>query len=653
MAAVYITVPNNTPSTIDAFETRGLKTHAPCQAENSGIIVVSEQLRPLKYDAFIANIHLYAAASLFGRHSVTLDPYMNLFQHIAAEPPVAMPQATFFFKGTTEGDKDRLRSYGLGESTQSKGGVFTGRPTYTQLKQIISETDDMDVRTPAGQISGAGALAFHYAWKAIRVFCTLSEDTRAGRYAGMQFIVSSGTEFDKESPNAEKRKIESMNLMTGGHGNKVPRVEKGGNCAEGSKILAGGLVPVIVPMSRGVSFDSPFDGYDTIPKVRSGYVFPFFPEMLEGSKDSAASVFFRVFGKCYGNTAETTAAVTVALRRGFRNLAFTTAGKEIQHIFFGILAAVETGARFNILLSNGIYKGFTLISNSIRVMLRNTYLPLPSPEEFTRAVKDLDSHRRAIVALFEILGQFKGVDDAIATDYSVEEIVKYTPRRIAREIFARDISEADPEVIKKIESCINDMTFSQKYYDITPENISKLVDVLIRGGIGWPEDAPFYLRDKVAMSLSPFVRALAVFGPRAPSLVGGAVQKMIGPQGKPDQNLLINATTGKRNLPYIPVYTRSILAAASDWANVKNSRRISFRQARKGKKEMTFGQDLSIGGDAMLPLYAKLQVFCRSANEEAPEVDPREGKGKRKATDMEVDEVKQKKAKRSDFLASL
>jgi len=379
------------------------------------------------------------------------------------------------------------------------------------------------------------------------------------------------------------------------------------------------------------------------PKM-AGLVFPYFQGLLTPDKESVLATFTRYFTRCLGDTAKKAADLLVSLRDGFRNISMSQGGLILQHVYFGLQIAATTGSRFTIIAEGSRYLGFVVESPDIIVFQQATIHTPLSRVELSKEIRELSVHDRSLGKLATLLSDMFDVNSEIKTPVLKEALG--SSRAVAMAIYQKDFSSLE-QMKKDVAACLDLLTFGDTYWTITGENMVRLMNAIASGRWEFP-NAPFYLGGDVPFTTDPILRALAVFGPQAPSIYHGDTIRSIPLEGKSDRNLEVNATSGKRDLRYIPVFSRAIKTAAGEWATVVSRSSIKYYAPRKGKNEFANQKPTCclIEGDQFTPFYNQLKRYLTSVHGARTEED---AATKKRKADAEIEAGVRKKKVRVEI----
>lgn len=172
-----------------------------------------------------------------------------------------------------------------------------------------------------------------------------------------------------------------------------------------------------------------------------GFVFPYFPEMLTADPDSPFQHFLSLFSHCISNNAEEAAGSLEVIRRGFRFLASSHAGRVIQHIYFGIKLCIEMGGKLSLISDGAVYAGFSIEGKSLVLLEKNRIRNSFAKEDVERALEQLSQHDGAVKAIYTAvlaLGRSDGAEENITLDEC-----KRFPRKLRQLIQARRAVEIE------------------------------------------------------------------------------------------------------------------------------------------------------------------------------------------------------------------
>jgi hypothetical protein len=611
--SIYLTKNVQFASKVEAFERRGLAGQVSVKAAESGVLSIEPQSLAsiLRYN----NIHEELPARLDGQHrQYRKVPKLTNVLSRMGDPAFEAP--TLIVEMKTGGEA--LNSLGMYEAATGKMGLYAGKPNLEQIRQICSMNLDMYSTVPAGNVNISGYLAYIMAWRGIRALFAMG----GGESATDKMIC-----HVNETGGRRVQGVASTNAVVDEKGALVKEGSAGK--PPGGNILLEEFTPITsnVVAVPGLRVLNPLTAGD----LDDGHVFPFFREMLDGDPDTTFNIFITYFKSCIANSVQEMGEALVLYRRGFRYLASTTAGKIVQHIYFGLKLAIECSGTFSIISDGAEYAGF-IIETENPILVKNRVVAPLGNDEIHIELSKLNSHANAIKKIFAVLIEI-GRNDGEEEDIT-EESLMTNPRLLRDMILARpgDIIQGIREVIN---NHVADLKYNQNYWPITQEN---LVAFLSKMNSRAPiNEEPMYVHiDVLTGRSSNILSYLSVFGAQAPSIYHGDTTKVISPLLDEDPNLAM--ANGKRAVPHIPYTTKGLIAAANDWASVMRSKTFKYKAPRPRKGGQIAGFSAVKGRDGIIsnPHFDSFYTLLRTwVHGEAVAVADRKGK-KREADAMDT-----------------
>lgn len=619
-ATVYITEISSKSGTITAFEERNLKGQEPTTVASCGMIVFPSVPVDTPFLRKINNIQTTFKAAIQTRAIVGTTSMSNVAKLITTFP-VVPPTIMVDVRDIADDNQDMFKSLGLREEVALDfpgQWLLSSNMTQDQLRALWKT--GVNIRGPAlaGNTNPAGLLAFYYSWKVIAMF-TIAIGMRENESAEYFF-----TTMDKSETFKGVNKLPAdvltkrRELLMKAADSKTDMVDVGNIWSEGD------FEEVYMPMtSRATASRYWMESDDNFG--RKGFVFPFFNEMLRGDKDFVAGVFFRYFSKCIADTPEELAGLAPILRKGFVALQHTNQGKAIQHIFFGIQSCIETGGKFAPIIEAKQYRGFVLLGEEARLLWRGEVKEPGTIAEVRASLDEMRYHENAvkkIVDLLEGMDKDKGIVNAVDREKAL-----ISSRYLANEIHKRKVPSVE-ERMKELGVLLPRLQYGQEFWSVDNESVKKLVVCLMTGQID--EKEPFYMGGDYCTSDNQYIRILSVFGPKAPTLSVSTGDKTftIANTEAVDPNL--TEKEGKRAVPFLPIYLRSLEGAADSWDQLKRMKRVRIYGAKqKGRgKFADRSKDVGhIAGKDFDLVYTNLRQWCHSAG------------SKRKVGESSVEEV--------------
>jgi len=464
--------------------------------------------------------------------------------------------------------------------------------------------------TPVGNVNLSGYVAFHYAWQCVGIFQRII-GLRVKNAAKQWKYVSDGKEFGKMEDKTAgmgydqtDRDIEFVEVNEGDMGT--------------SELFEGGqLKGVIEPVGclGSYDFDHFTSGLDYTPTT-GGHLFPYFKGLVLASSDFVTSVMFRHFQRCLVSSEEAAAQLFPFLRIGLRSLHRTEEGKQLQHIFFGIQTAIETGGGLAILVENGMYHGFVLLGKDITIIDHGKVKDALSVEDLTKEIHDLDVHR---ITCHEIK---KRVDDVAVTSGEkivVDLIRLQSSSRYCNQVMVDVVQRTDDGLNRlNLANLVRKLRYSNKYWSVTEENLEIVLQAMTTGI--WPQPmAPYCLDGDLWKSTNNLIQCLSVFGPTAPSIINGDFKFHISKPGQNDPNLTV--VDKKRKLQVIPLYMKSVSKAAMDWNIVRTKKFLSMNGPKKGAPKNSFtdrSKAAAFVADKFDSVYGHIRTFAYAFDVQEP-----------------------------------
>jgi len=577
---------------VEAFEDRGLSGQVACRAVEAGVLPITsnsiaERLRLSRIQEEIA-IRKNGVPQPLQWYPSPLPALKDTSFGTKYEAPLLI---VVMKKGGEE-----LNNYGMYEASTGKMGEYAGKPSIEQLQIIASmKSDNFFDTVPAGNCNVGGYIAYMWAWRAIHAFFGVG----GGAATGVMKVQISQEAGKACAPRAEV----------------VVQDDKGMAVVQQEAYSGGGLVSDqdirYVLSASGLVRRTP-KVYNVTDAGRQGLLFPYFRGMLDSDPDGTFHIFQQHFGYAIAEDIEGTGDLLSLLRRGFRYLSNTEAGKILQHIFFGIDMAIRMGRELSFVEDGAIYAGFFLEGDML-ILHRQVVISSRSAAQNKLELQKLNTHTGAVEKIHELL---KGVarEDGSIEEVEVEALLN-NPRMIRAMVQARRPQDIEP-IRAELQKHIEALKFVQHYWDITADNLAKFLDYMVRGVS--MIDEPMYVHMEVLSNRSSkILEYLSVFGGQEPSIYYGDTIRMIGKDGK-DPNLAMVGT--RRAVPHVPFIIKGIIAAGMDWASVSRQRAFKYA-AFKGKSDQVKGfsdgkkRSGVVDGQAFNTFYSRLQIWVYSTVE--------------------------------------
>jgi hypothetical protein len=595
---IYIVDASNQESRISSFEEHGLSGCSPSTVPDCGIHIISGSPIPNSVATILAHIHDYAEATVTGSGFSEYTAQRNALRHYESVP---VPQPVMMMNVKGFNDHEEFKRMGFQEETNLNfpgDFMITQHISYPDLKKIWSHGPDPFGTSLAGNVNPAGLFAFFMSWKAIGMYCHVL----GGRFeqAPEQFYTVGATIDGREF-------AEGVVPMISMPSKNVPLKVSASNpdAVMGPTKVMAGIKPVIAPV-RSVNTEKVFvSGIDFKPTT-SGVLFPYFHDMLLPDGDYAAGVFLRYFINSIGDSKEAVFALAPIIRKGFKSLKASKAGREIQHIMFGIQSSIDVGAPIRIIVDKRVYRGFVLLGDGFGVTQRGQTITPTVRGILGEEISQLDSHGKAIARLTVIVASL-GMKIGGRLMMWDEDRAKRSSRYLANELHKRSTKGTEYE--EEINNLVASLRFGDVYWTIDEGNTIKIFDCIIAGSID--EDQPFYLGGGMWNSDDSFARILSVFGDRAPTFsirTGGKTMSIARP-GETDPNL----EGTPRKLPYLPIYKTGLLDAAKMWESIARTHSFRYVPSKAKGPGKLFDRKADVGhiaGEKFVIVYEKLRAFA-------------------------------------------
>lgn len=268
-------------------------------------------------------------------------------------------------------------------------------------------------------------------------------------------------------------------------------------------------IPKAKPSEQPPHLYGPYTSVPTLP----GLLFPYFPEMVENDYNYVSAVVKEYFLESLGDTRDEILSVYKDFKASMGSVAATESGRILQHLFLGVSLAIRAQARMYPILDGRRYLGFTLHGWYFTVSI-DGYKHRPMfNEELVKQVRTVDEHAVAIASILQRLASLKLIDGKKKPTktflQNAKPEVSSNPRKLAE--FIRKFDLEDSEEIEEIEKLATRLSFPQRYWTFTVENILRAVDFLIAGSFP-PVDTPMFPRGGTLTSATPTISIFALFG---------------------------------------------------------------------------------------------------------------------------------------------
>lgn len=612
-------------ATATAFTERGLSGRSATRVNEAPIHVFPKSPVASSLLIMVNLLHEYASAT--GNATTMKADMKNLFRPLVPAP-VAPPTCIVSIEGM--GEAAELKDLGFEDDTSIRMGgkwMIGHGITPQKLGALWKTGADLKGAALSGNVNPCGLLAFYYAWMGVGIYAR-GCGGRVEEHAEVSFVLK---ERDPKDIGTVDDGVEEI----GGTRRQNLDHYVGGKKTMGTEKIAttSDLTPVIVRVDTPHDKNA-FTWNITDAIAGEGFLFEYFEGMLLGGGSFVADVFLRYFSRCISDTYDGLAGIVPNLRRGFTSLSSSEQGRQLQHIYFGISASIETGSKLRILLDRGVYRGFVLQGDNALVLIDGVVRKPMDEAALQEAIRMLDVHSRNVEKIVELCGMvvIKGSNTKTIPDV---DRMKNSSRYFAEEVYRRVWSEEQKTLI---DTYVKDLRFGSTYWEPTKENVIKVFEHIQSGTIDISE--PFYCGDELIWSDDKIRRILTVFGPQAPvlSVRSGTISFTMASPGAEDPNLRTDAE-GKRPLPYLPIYLRNVSDAADMWDTIRRTHAFKMIPARRKGAGKVFDRKKDvghIGGDEFVDFYSRLKAwsYARSGKRRAesrPDDEP--DRAKKAATD--------------------
>lgn len=362
-----------------------------------------------------------------------------------------------------------------------------------------------------------------------------------------------------------------------------------------------------------------------------GYIFPYFREMLTADPDTPFQQFLKLYHHCISTDAEEMASSMELLRRGFRFLASTAAGKVVQHIYFGMQLCIEMGGFMYLIKDGAEYTGFAIEGKGLSLLAKNKVRNSYDEDDILSALSLLSTHGTAVKRIFDAviaISRFDGNMEEITVDEC-----KKNPRLLRALIQARGAKDIE-EIREILNEYIGQLRYQQTYWDTTPKNILRFLQAMSQNVS--MKDEPMYVHiDVLTNRSSEILEYLSVFGAQAPSFYYGNTVKQLMNTGEEDPNLRL--IDGKRAVPHLPYVKKGLIQSAMDWATIRRSHAIKFQGPKKQGQNAGYSDSRSRDGVIANPEFEDFYPLLRLWSYSRSNDGGGKSKGKKRATDGDDD----------------
>lgn len=440
--------------------------------------------------------------------------------------PIIFPPLTVRFQNALSNEEtENLKAHGAGIIASKKaadiGYTFAGDQVDFDLLNLLYKHNKKVLRTNPTPVGSVNIKAYQELFRAIGIVTMFLKTQTYPAFVGQ---VADNDESGGAWDNIEgfvqaKRK---GNFGDRGHNKKARVDEAQGDEMEedpdnadlmGIESLQLGSNESSIPKARpSRQPDNIFGDYTKVPTL-PGLIFPYFPEMLESDYNYVTGVVKEYFLECLGETREEILSNYKDFKGAMGSIASTETGKVLQHIFCGISLAIRAQARLFPIVEGRRYLGFTIHGWYFTVSI-DGYRHRPMEyATLVDHVRQVDEHAVALAEIFRMLSKLKLTDTNKAMGKTVLQALRSdvanNPRKLAEVI--RRFRIDDHTIAEEIEKCCSRLSYPQRFWPYTVENILRAVDFLVADSFP-PVDTPMFPRGGTITSRSPAIAIFALFG---------------------------------------------------------------------------------------------------------------------------------------------
>jgi len=163
--SIYLTSQVSYATKVEAFNQRGLSNQVAVRACESGVYPITRSSWEVR--TRYASLHDELSSRLNGKPQAYSNPpnYVNClprFDRFHFEAPTLIVEM--------KSGGEVLHAYGMYETGTAKMGLYAGKPTSEQVKNIMSLGLEIYSSVPAGNVNLAGYCAYIQAWRGINAF---------------------------------------------------------------------------------------------------------------------------------------------------------------------------------------------------------------------------------------------------------------------------------------------------------------------------------------------------------------------------------------------------------------------------------------------------------------------------------------------------
>lgn len=163
--SIYLTTQVSYATKVEAFNLRGLQNQVSVRACDSGVYAISRSSSVTRLRFATLHDELPARLKKKTTNYTPIPVYTNVlakFDRMHFEVPTLVVEM--------KSGGEILHAFGMFETGTSKMGLYAGKPTSEQIRQIMALGLDIYSSVPAGNVNLAGYCAFIQAWRGINAF---------------------------------------------------------------------------------------------------------------------------------------------------------------------------------------------------------------------------------------------------------------------------------------------------------------------------------------------------------------------------------------------------------------------------------------------------------------------------------------------------
>lgn len=244
-----------------------------------------------------------------------------------------------------------------------------------------------------------------------------------------------------------------------------------------------------------------------------GLLFPYFPDMMDSDFNFVSGVVKEYFLECLGDTRDEILGNYRDFKGSMGSIASTETGRVLQHLFLGISLAVRAQGRLFPIMDQRRYLGFTLHGWYFTVSIDGYKHRPVDTAELAKQVRRVDEHAVALAEILQRLQKLKLKDTNRVPSkmflQTAKEDALRNPRALAN--LVRSFKLEENEIIEEIEKMATRLSFPQRYWPFTVENILRAIDLLVSDSFP-PIDVPMFARGGTITAEKPAISIFAAFG---------------------------------------------------------------------------------------------------------------------------------------------